>query len=102
MEFERQPNKKIPDYLEATQVMLLKAFPDGIDEESYWALLYLLYDHMCDDNLALVLSAFAEKPWGVTANDIYRVNQLRLDEKMIQKVKAKLDAYGFAEWKLDS
>ena len=93
---------EIPDYLESTHTMLTRAFPDGIDEESYWSLLYLLYDHMCDENLALVMSAFAEKPWGVTANDIYKVNHLRLDEKIIQKVKAELDAHGFEEWKRES
>lgn len=92
---------RIPDYLKSTQAMLSQAFPDGIDEESYWALLYLLYNHICDENLALVLSTFVEKPWGVISNDIYKVNRLKIDEKIVQKVKAELDAYGFEEWKIE-
>ncbi len=92
---------KLPDYLESTQEMISQAFPDGIDEESYWALIYLLYDYIADENLALVLSVFVEKPWEVIVNDIYKVNGLRVEEKVIKKVKAELDAHGFDEWKLE-
>lgn len=101
MEVERQLNMKLPDYLKSTLEMISQAFPDGINEESYWALIYLLYDHMCDENLALVLSALVEKPWGVIANDIYKADLLKIDEKVVQKVKAELDVYGFKEWKLE-
>ena len=99
MEVERRLNMKIPEYLKSTQAMISQAFPDGMDEESYWALIYLLYDHICDENLVLVLSTFVEKPWGVIANDIYKVNRFKIDEKILQKVKAGLDAHGFEEWK---
>jgi len=79
--------------------MLYQAFPHGVDEESYWALLYLLYDYMADENLALIMSAFADRPMGVITNDIYKVCQMKLNKKVIIEVKRKLDTCGFEDWK---
>lgn len=93
---------KIPDFLKSTQEMLFHAFPDGIDEESYWVLLYLLYDHMCDENLALVMSSVTAKPMEIIANDIYGACHLMLDEKEVQEIKCILDMHGFEKWKKKS
>lgn len=90
---------KVPDFFKSTQAMLLQAFPDGIDEESYWVLLYLLYDYMADENLALVMSSFVKKTLGMIENDIYKACDLKFDENVIQQVKCRLNTYGFEEWK---
>lgn len=87
------------DVIKSTQEMLLYAFPNGISEECYWVLLYLLYDYMSDENLALVMSSLIKKPIGIIENDIYKAPKLQLDEKKIQEVKYKLDIQGFDEWK---
>ena len=87
------------DILKSTQEMLVHTFPDGMSEECYWILLYLLYDYMADENLALVMSSFIKKPIGIIENDIYKVPQLQFDEKKVQEIKCKLDAQGFEEWK---
>ncbi len=92
---------KIPDYLKSTYTMLFQAFPNGVDEERYWAVLYLLYDYMADENLALIMSVFVERPLEVIANDIYKVCQLKLDKEVIKEVKRKLDTYGYEEWKIE-
>ena len=89
----------IPDFLKSTQEMLLKAFPDGISEECYWALLYLLYDHMADENLALVMASVVEKPLEMIANDIYKVYYIEFDKRVIQWVECRLNKQGFEEWK---
>ena len=79
--------------------MVFQAFPTGVNEECYWALIYLLYDYMTDENLALVLSNVVDKPIEVIANDIYKINNLILNENTIQEVKFKLNIHGFEEWK---
>lgn len=66
---------KIPEALNATYIMLSETFPDGMSEEHYWVVLYLLYDYMCDENLSLILSIFANKDFGVVMNDVYRVGE---------------------------
>ena len=48
----------LPDALKSTYDMLAESFPDGINEEQYWIILYLLYDDMSDENLAIVMSHF--------------------------------------------
>lgn len=87
------------DFFKSTQKMLFRAFPNGISEECYWVLLYLLYDYMADENLALVMSIFIKKPIGIIENDIYKACQLQFDEKIVQEIKCKLDTQGFEEWK---
>lgn len=90
---------KIPDFLKSTYIMLYQAFPNGVDEESYWALLHLLYDYMADENLALIMSAFVDGSLGVITNDIYKVHQMKFNKKVIKEVKRKLDKCGFEDWK---
>ena len=81
-------NMNIPDSLKSTLEMLSQAFPDGIGEECYWILIYLLYDHMADENLALVMSNVIDKSFEIIANDIYKVHNLDLDETAIQEVES--------------
>lgn len=90
---------KIPDNLTATLKMLLQAFPAGVSEEYYWILIYLLYDYLADENLALVMSNVTDRPVEIIANDIYKINQVTLDKKAIQEVEYMLNAHGFEEWK---
>ncbi len=89
----------IPYFLKSTQEMLFQAFPKGVSEEYYWILIYLLYDYLADENLALVMSSVTGKPIEIISNDIYKVNQVALDNKTIQEVEFQLDLYGFEEWK---
>lgn len=86
-------------FLKSTYTMLYQAFPNEVDEESYWALLYLLYDYMSDENLALIMSAFVDRSLGVITNDIYKVHQMKFNKKAMEVVKRKLDQCGFEDWK---
>lgn len=90
---------RIPEVLKSTYMMLYQVFPDGISEEYYWIVLYLLYDYMADENLAVVMSFFIDKPLEIIENDIYRVCQMQLDSELLDKIKSKLEQYGFEEWK---
>ena len=78
--------------------MLTQAFPDGISEEYYWIILYLLYNYMADENLTLVMSFFSGKSLAIVANDIYGVSQMKFDSELLEEVKCRLGANGFDEW----
>ena len=47
--------------LKSTEKMLKKTFETGISEEEYYVLLFLLYDYMSDENLAIVMENLTKK-----------------------------------------
>lgn len=53
-----------------------------------------------DENLALVMSYFVDNSYGIIANDIYKVSQINFDSTLLEKIKVRLDKYGFEEWKM--
>lgn len=92
----------IPDYLQSTYLLLVQSFPNGISDEYYWAILYLLYDYVADENLAIVMSRFAGKSWAMVTNDLYGVCQMKFAPRLLDEVREKLDANGFEEWKRET
>lgn len=90
---------KIPDYLQSTYLLLVQTFPNGISEEYYWIVLYLLYDYIADENLAMVMSLLTGKSIAEVSNDLYGVCQMMLDSRLMNEVENKLNENGFEEWK---
>lgn len=89
----------IAPYLTSTYQMIERAFPDGIDSQSYFPLLALLYDEMSDRNLARVVAECTGKNYAVVINDLYRVKSTDVpDEPAIAFVKERLLACGYSEW----
>ena len=68
-------NIYVPDYLKKTVIMIQTAFPERVNKEQYFSLLYLLYDYMCDENLAIVMSYITGEKIATVTNDIWGVNQ---------------------------
>lgn len=93
---------EIPDFLQPTYLMLARTFPKGISEEYYWIIMYLLYEYFADENLALVMAAFSGKSIAMVSNDLYGVNQMKFNSKLLDEVKNMLDANGFEEWKKEN
>lgn len=91
--------KKIPEHLMTTYQLLSKAF-NGVelDDESYFAVLYYLYEYMCDGNLADIISIFTGKSLGIVMNDVLKVSSMKLDKDVLYTVKNALDKAGFKEW----
>ena len=93
----------VPDHLQTTLQLLQRAFPNGIGEGEYSPLLYLLYTHMADENLALVISEYTGREMGVVLNDILlagsRTNELSDAHDLVRK--RLLDA-GFDKWAADN
>jgi len=90
---------EIPNFLKSTYNMLLTTFPNGIEEDDYWCVLYLLYDYMADENLALVMSFLTNKPIEMIVNDIYKAYQMAFDSILLNEIMMRLDKHGFEEWK---
>ncbi|MDE6568629.1 MAG: hypothetical protein K2K70_12985 [Lachnospiraceae bacterium] len=89
----------LPDTLKSTYDMLAESFPDGISEEHYWIILYLLYDDMSDENLAIVMSHLVNKSYAIISNDIYRACQMEFDSVLLDEIENRLEKHGFLEWK---
>lgn len=84
--------------LESTEKMLKKAFETGISEEEYYALLFLLYDYMSDENLAIVMENLTKKSKWIIQNDIAVSINKDFSPEIIMSIEERLNANGFKEW----
>jgi hypothetical protein len=83
--------KTIPAHLASTYQLIQCAFPHGIDNQMYFPLLRILYEHMSDRNLAQVISEYSGKDYYGVLNDIYGVGELgTVLPEGIDSVKQKL------------
>jgi len=79
--------------------MLLRAFPKGVPEEDYLALVALLYDEMSHRALATVLShLFETTEYHRVLNDIGFASRLSPQSDPVLRVRGKLVAAGYEEW----
>ena len=89
----------IPPHLDSTWQLLKRAFPNGISEEDYLAVLDQLYPHMADENLQNVVALFTGRDPGVVLNDIFRVGSGgAVSAKVRASVGDRLCRAGFDEW----
>ncbi len=80
-------NIYVPDYLKKTVIMIQTAFPERVNKEQYFSLLYLLYDYMCDENLAIVMSYITGEKIATVTNDIWGVNQRTIESSYLLDTK---------------
>jgi hypothetical protein len=96
---EHQP---VPDYLLDTYNMLRCAYPDGVPDEDYNALIAALYNFMSFRTESDVLAALTRKDWGRVYNDIssYAAKEsiYTPTNEDFERVNGKLAQCGFAEW----
>ena len=91
-------NIYVPDYLKKTVIMIQTAFPERVNQEQYFSLLYLLYDYMCDENLAIVMSYITGEKIATVTNDIWGVNQRTIESSCLLDTKNRLLKSSFASW----
>ena len=87
--------------LKSTENMLKKTFETGISEEEYYVLLFLLYDYMSDENLAIVMENLTKKSKWVIENDIAVSINKDFSPEIIISIEDRLNANGFKEWKCE-
>ena len=61
----------LPPTLSSATRMLRNAYPGGIPDAAYRAILSLLYEHFSDRNLAELMAAVTGKDAALVLNDIY-------------------------------
>lgn len=74
--------KTIPAHLASTYQLIWCAFPQGIDDQRYLALLSILYKNMSDRSLAQVVAEYTGKDYHFVLNDVYRVGWTRIHESI--------------------
>ena len=91
----------INNALKSTEKMLKKTFETGISEEEYYVLLFLLYDYMSDENLAIVMENLTKKSKWVIENDIAVSINKDFSPEIIISIEDRLNANGFKKWKCE-
>jgi len=88
----------LPEYITATLKLVEDAFPKGIDEDEFYALLKILGEHLSQRNLALAMSAVADKDYAFVYNEVLGIAGKVVPEETMRVVQQKLDANGFQNW----
>ncbi len=92
----------IPEHLRSTHALLTRAYPNGVPDADYFAVLALLYEHFSNRNLTEVVSLTFQRDPGVTYNDVLRcVTTDRPAPETLSRVQAHLQAAGFEAWSHD-
>jgi hypothetical protein len=84
--------------LRSTEGMLRQAYPEGIPDGEYLALVRAVYDHLSDRNLALVLSSVSGRQYEAVLNDIYQAAGIDPDAASVKAVVIKLQKHGYDAW----
>ena len=89
----------IADELKSTYIMLCNTFSSEMTEEEYYIILYLLYEHMCDENLSKVMAEFTHQSIWKIQNDIYKVCNMKFEDGSVREMEERLNQHGFGKWK---
>jgi Uma2 family endonuclease len=93
---------KIPAYLQDIYPMLKCAFPDGVLQSDYIALLAIVHGSMSFRRIAEALSVLTGKDYSVVYNDAsgFRIGETRypLEPDTLDRVREKLILCGFESW----
>jgi hypothetical protein len=92
----------IAPHLASTYQLIQSAFPQGIDDESYAALLALLGEEMSDRTLAQVVADCTGKEYAVVLNDIYGVANQTVLNPALAEVKQRLQRHGYENWLMEA
>jgi hypothetical protein len=87
-----------PELLE-TEAMIRAAYPGGVPESEYFALLAMLYAGMSFRTVATVVSYVTGKPYAGVYNDVLgAVSEPGLSAATIEQVRRKLQQHGYDKW----
>jgi hypothetical protein len=78
--------------------LLQRTYPEGVPREDYRALLVVLGDLLCEDNLALVVAEFIDGETVVVDNDAAAARSINPPGPRDRaRVRAALQAYGLSD-----
>jgi len=86
---------RLAEYLRPTLEVLRRAFPSGVPDSDYLALLVVLQDHLSEENLAAVVAELVDGETVVVANDAAAACSNRRPERRdVERVRALLASCG--------
>ena len=89
----------IPDHLASTHRMLLAAYPKGLPDTDYFAVISLLYPHMSDRCLAEVIAITFGREYIEVWNDTGKVVTTNIPATdTIEQVRLRLQHAGYDDW----
>ena len=89
----------IPEYLASTHRMLHAAYPAGLPDSDYLAIIALLYAHMSDRNLAETIALTFGREYIVVWNDTGRVATTDApNAETLERVRTRLMQAGYDDW----
>ena len=91
----------IPPALGSTLDLLKRAFPTGLNDQEYPAVLELLYPHVADENLAIVIAEFTGISQDIVQNDVLAAGTRRTCDDVRASVARRLNVAGFDRWILE-
>jgi hypothetical protein len=83
-----------PAHLETTLALVRRAYPHGVPIDEYLALLFVLSDHMCEENLAMAASYWRDVD-GSRLNDVLTAIHEKPNATLVIE---KLRAVGLEHW----
>ncbi|MGJ8677925.1 MAG: hypothetical protein ACSHX0_10440 [Akkermansiaceae bacterium] len=89
---------EIPNHLKSTIQLLERTFPDGVSSKTLPFLLKVLYEHLSDENLIVVVSNWLNMEEGFVHNEVYRCVSISDEDKNVIGCREALERNGFAVW----
>ena len=84
----------LPPTLSGAAHMLRSAYPGGMPDTAYVAVLALLYEHFSDRNLTELMAAVTGKDAAAVLNDIYACASSTGDSAGIEAARRLLERHG--------
>ena len=90
--------QEIPAGLDSTIALLNRAYPDGIPSDDWDGIMFLLFEHMSDRQLASTVSFFTGVDYMIHYNDVLRIGAYGCDPATVEPIRMRLDAAGYDDW----
>jgi hypothetical protein len=84
----------LPPILSGAARMLRSAYPSGMPDTAYVAVLALLYEHFSDRHLTELMAAFTHKDAATVLNDIYACASSKPEPSAIAAARDLLAQHG--------
>ena len=84
----------LPPTLSGAAHMLRSAYPGGMPDTAYFAVLALLYEHFSDRNLCELMAAVTHKDAATILNDIYACASSKRESSSIEATRRLLERHG--------
>ena len=89
---------ELAEPLRPVLALLQRAYPDGVPRQDRPAMLVVLGDLLCEENLAQVVAEFTDDETVVVANDAAAAYSVSTPARHdVARVRAGLEAHGLAE-----